>query len=46
MYTVRSHSIARRQFHGLYEHRNISVATRSQSGSADGERRNAITSGC
>jgi len=43
---VRSHSVARRQFHGLHEHRDIPVATRGQPGPADGERRDAIASGC
>jgi len=43
---VRSHSVARRQFHGLHEHRDILVATRGQPGPADGKRRDAIASGC
>jgi len=43
---VWSYSVARRQFYGLYEHRDFLVATRGQPGPADGERRNAIASGC
>lgn len=45
LFTVWSHSFARRQFHGLHEHRDILAATRGQSRSADRARRNTATPG-
>lgn len=44
-FSVRPYTVARGQLHGLHEHRHIPVATRSQPGFTDGQRRNTVASG-